>query len=161
MTDRRLGIGIGLVLGVAAVILFVFVFSDDTVDAPAVDESKTAQTTTAPADDEGDRPDKQATRPEKPEEPDEPEEPPLATIEVAGGAPVGGVQTLETGKGEQIAFEVVSDVADEVHVHGYDISKDVEAGGKVRFSFVAEIDGIFEVEMENAGVQIAELRVNP
>lgn len=157
MTDRRLGIGIGLVLGVAAVILFVFVFSDDTVDAPAVDEKTTAQTTT-PDDDEGKGPGKQAT---KPEEPKKPAEPPLATIEVAGGEPVGGVQTLETAKGEQIAFQVISDAADEVHVHGYDVFKDVEAGGKARFSFIAEIDGIFEIELENAGVQIAELRVNP
>ena len=35
------------------------------------------------------------------------------------------------------------------------------AGGTVSFDFPAEIEGIFEVELEGRGEQIAELRVNP
>ena len=50
---------------------------------------------------------------------------------------------------------------DEIHVHGYDFMKDVEAGGKVSFSFPAKIDGEFEVELEDRGEQIAKLVVNP
>lgn len=146
MSDRRLGIGIGLLLGVAAVILFVFVLSDDTVDAPAVNDTTRAQTTT------GDQP---KTKPEKPAEP------PLPTIEVVGGQPTGGVETLEVDKGETVEFLVRSDVAEHVHVHGYDLFEDIAAGGNVKFSFVAEIDGIFEVELEDSATQIAELRVNP
>jgi hypothetical protein len=145
MTDRRLGIGIGLVLGVAAVILFVFVLSDDTVDAPAVDETIPAQTTTKPA----------STKPDKPAKPS------LPTIEVVGGQPKGGVEELEADKGETVEFRVRSDIAEHVHVHGYDLFKDIAAGGMVKFSFVAEIDGIFEIELEDSAVQIAELRVNP
>jgi hypothetical protein len=39
-------------------------------------------------------------------------------------------------------FTVTSDVADEVHVHDYDISKDVPAGsGTMRFSFPARTRG--------------------
>lgn len=84
-----------------------------------------------------------------------------ATIVIAEGEPVGGVEELEYKAGEQIEFTVESDVAEEIHVHGYDLSKDVAAGGSVSFSFPAEIEGIFEVEMEVEGIQIAELRVNP
>jgi hypothetical protein len=83
------------------------------------------------------------------------------TIVVKGGAPVGGVQRLEYSAGDQISFSVDSDVADEIHVHGYDLMKDVPAGGSVSFSFPAEIEGIFEVELEGRKEQIAEIRVNP
>ena len=64
-------------------------------------------------------------------------------------------------KGDRIQFVVTSDVADEIHVHGYDLKKDVPAGGTVRFSFPARIEGVFEVELEGRKQQIAELRVNP
>jgi heme/copper-type cytochrome/quinol oxidase subunit 2 len=82
-------------------------------------------------------------------------------IVVKNGEPVGGVQELEYSAGDQIRFEVDSDVADEIHVHGYDVTKDVPAGGSIAFSVPAEIEGIFEVELEGRKEQIAELRVNP
>ena len=89
---------------------------------------------------------------------DEPRDP---TIVVRNGEPADGVVELEYKKGDQIRFRVRSDVAEEVHVHGYDIFKEVEAGGSVGFDFAAEIDGVFEVELEASAVQLAELRVNP
>lgn len=83
------------------------------------------------------------------------------TIVVKNGEPVGGVRELEYSAGDRIRFDVRSDVADEIHVHGYDLMKDVRAGGSVSFSFPADIEGIFEVELEGRKEQIAELRVNP
>ena len=80
---------------------------------------------------------------------------------VVGGKPRGGVQRLSFKSGDRVQFRVASDVADEVHVHGYDLSKDVPAGGSVRFSFPARIEGVFEVELEGRSEQIAELRVSP
>jgi hypothetical protein len=82
-------------------------------------------------------------------------------ITVRDGKPVGGVKKLSYKSGDRIRFVVTSDVADEVHVHGYDVAKDVEAGGSVRFSFPAELEGVFEVELESRREQIAELRVSP
>ena len=58
-----------------------------------------------------------------------------------GGKPVGGIKKLDYNKGDQVQFIVTSDVADEIHVHGYDLKKDVPAGGSVRFSFPAEHRG--------------------
>jgi hypothetical protein len=89
------------------------------------------------------------------------EQPAVTTIVVRNGEPVDGVQELEYSAGEQVRFKVQSDVVDEIHVHGYDLMKDVEAGGSVSFSFPADIEGIFEVELEGLKEQIAELRVNP
>jgi hypothetical protein len=85
----------------------------------------------------------------------------VPTIVVRNGEPVGGIKELEYDAGDQIRFEVTSDVADEVHVHGYDLMQDVPAGGTVSFDFPAEIEGIFEAELEGRKEQIAEIRVNP
>ena len=82
-------------------------------------------------------------------------------VTVRNGKPVGGIKKLEYTKGDQVRFRVSSDVADEIHVHGYDFHKDVSAGGSVSFSFPAKIDGVFVIELEGRGEQIAELRVKP
>jgi len=87
--------------------------------------------------------------------------PQIDRVVVRGGQPVGAVERLEYDRGERVRLTVRSDVADEVHVHGYDISKEVAAGGSVRFRFPADIEGVFEVELEQRHVQIAELRVTP
>ena len=73
----------------------------------------------------------------------------------------GRSQEADYNNGDRIRFVVTSDVADEVHVHGYDIAKDVPAGGSVRFGFPAKLEGVFEVELEDRKEQIAELRVSP
>jgi heme/copper-type cytochrome/quinol oxidase subunit 2 len=87
--------------------------------------------------------------------------PDVPTVVVKGGQPVGGVKEIEVKEGDQVRFRVVSDVADEIHVHGYDLMKDVSAGGQVSFAFKASITGIFEAELENRGEQIVSLRVDP
>jgi hypothetical protein len=77
------------------------------------------------------------------------------------GKPVGGIAEISVEEGEEVRFEVKSAVADEVHMHGYDIMKDVKAGGSVSFDFPATIEGIFEAELEGRKEQILELTVNP
>ena len=86
-------------------------------------------------------------------------EPP--TIVVQDEEPVTGVEKLEYSAGEQVEFKVKSNTATEVHIHGYEIEKKVPAGGTVKVSFPAELEGIYEVEVHPAEEQIAELRVNP
>jgi hypothetical protein len=83
------------------------------------------------------------------------------TVRVVDAKPQGGVKKLNFTKGDTIRFRVVSDTADEIHVHGYDLMKDVPAGGSVTFSFKGSIDGRFVVELEDHGEQIAELDVQP
>jgi hypothetical protein len=71
------------------------------------------------------------------------------------------VEELRFEKGDTVRFRVRSPQADHVHIHGYDIMRDVKANQTTRISFKAEIDGIFEIEFEDAQVPIAELRVDP
>jgi hypothetical protein len=81
-------------------------------------------------------------------------------ITVKGGRPVGGIQRPKVNLGDNAIIYVKSDVADEVHFHGYDLSQDVEAGGTAQIPFHATIPGRFEIELENSGVQLAELTVS-
>jgi FtsP/CotA-like multicopper oxidase with cupredoxin domain len=89
-------------------------------------------------------------------------QPKVTTIAVKGGKPVGGVQTIKAKKGDRVNIEVTSaDTTSEVHFHGYDIKRELKAGGKVRFSFDAKLEGIFEMELEETAVQIAKIEINP
>jgi FtsP/CotA-like multicopper oxidase with cupredoxin domain len=83
------------------------------------------------------------------------------TVTVVNGKPDGGVKTITYKKGDTVDLTVKSDTADEIHIHGYDLHKDVEKGGTVHFTFPASIDGKFVVELEAKGEQIASLQVEP
>ncbi len=89
------------------------------------------------------------------------DKPAIPTIIIKNGEPVGGIAELTFDEGDRIRFKVESDVSDEIHVHGYDLMKDVEAGGSVTFDFPATIEGVFEAELEERKQPIAELTVNP
>jgi hypothetical protein len=84
---------------------------------------------------------------------------PVTVINVVNGKPQGGVKKIQVKKNDPVRFKVNSDVADEIHVHGYDFHKDVEKGGSVSFNFPAKIGGIFDIELESRGEQIASLEV--
>jgi hypothetical protein len=133
----------GIVIVVVAVVLFAVLRDDgESASEKADKSSEPAGKTTAKKDSA----DKGAE---------------ITTIVIKNGKPVGGIAQLTYDEGEQVRFKVDSDVSDEVHMHGYDIMKDVEAGGSVSFDFPATIEGIFEAELEDRGGQILELTVNP
>lgn len=81
-------------------------------------------------------------------------------ITVVGGRPRGGIARPAITHGRRVVLVVRSDVADEIHVHGYDVSEPVAAGGRVVLRFAATIPGRFEVELEERGVPLAELTVS-
>jgi len=89
------------------------------------------------------------------------EKPTEVKVVVVNGSPQGGIVRQTVNKDDQVVLVVTSDVADEIHLHGYDKAKDVAAGGTVRLPFKATIPGRFEAELESRGVQIAEITVEP
>jgi hypothetical protein len=90
------------------------------------------------------------------------QQPQFTVVRVRGGKPVSGVRTIKVTSGERVRIEVRSpDTSDEVHVHGYDIKRDLKAGGRVRFSFKADAEGIFEIELEVSHTPIAKIEVAP
>lgn len=78
---------------------------------------------------------------------------------LAGQVEGGG--RLEIPLGEVVLITIESDVADEGHLHGYDIFVDLEPGAPGSIEFVADIPGIFELELEGSGVLLADLEVAP
>jgi heme/copper-type cytochrome/quinol oxidase subunit 2 len=83
-------------------------------------------------------------------------------IVVKGGKPVGGIHRISATKGDRIKLVVTSsDTRSEVHVHGYNILKDLAPGRTVTFDFPATIEGVFEAELEDTKTQIAKLSVRP
>jgi heme/copper-type cytochrome/quinol oxidase subunit 2 len=143
---QRIGL---LVAALAVLAVALFVLSPgDTKDDTASTTTPQASTPSATATD--------ATAPAAPPRPQ------FTVIRVSNGKPVGGVRTINVTSGERARIEVrSSDTSDEVHLHGYDLKRDLHAGGRVRFSFKADAEGIFEMELEGSGTQIAKIEVQP
>lgn len=85
----------------------------------------------------------------------------VVRVEIGNGIPAGGIVRETVKEGERVVLVVSSDVADEIQLHGYALARDVAAGGTTRIAFRATIPGRFEVELEERGIQIAELTVEP
>jgi FtsP/CotA-like multicopper oxidase with cupredoxin domain len=80
-------------------------------------------------------------------------------VTIAGGKVTPSAATYEVAKGSTVTITVTSDAADTIHVHGYEIEKDVVAGTPLTISFIADQTGSFEVETHVTEVTIATLNV--
>jgi len=80
-------------------------------------------------------------------------------VTVRGGDVVGGVRRFTVDVGASVLVRVEADVQDEVHVHGYDLTADVGPGTPATIRFQADIPGVFEIELEQRALRIAELAV--
>jgi hypothetical protein len=137
--------------------LFFALRPDDDEDQAA--QATTAQTTTEPPP---------ATTEEPPVTTEAP--PPTTTQDpgtvhinyvIVGGKPEGGIARDSVARGRIVVINVTADVTDHVHVHGYDLMADVSPGAPATIRFTADAPGRFEIELEESGVQIAELEVRP
>jgi hypothetical protein len=143
-----------VVLGLAGAAILVVLFfvlrpgdNDDDDEAtppppPAGTTTTRATTTTRPT----------TTRPAGPTQ---------IRIVVRGGRVIGGLRRARLELGERAVLIVRADVSDHVHLHGYDIMRDVSPGRPARLRFRATIPGRFEVELEDRRLQIAQLEVRP
>jgi hypothetical protein len=144
--QRLTFLAIAVVIAIVAVVVLSSGGDDDEPEStasqatatatPTAGEDATAEPTETPT----------PTRTPKPQ-------PPLLTP--------GEVTDLRFDEGDTVRFRVRADTTDEVHVHGYNLMKDIEPGKTIAFSFPATITGIFEIELEDAGEQIGRLRVDP
>ena len=148
--QRLVFAGIGAAIAIVAVVFLTGGGSDEPETAVT---TPTPATATATADG--------TTEPEDAPEPTPEPTPEAVGIEIEGGKVKGGPVDIDVEQGERARFVVRSDVADHLHVHGYDVLRDVAAGGSARFNFEADITGVFEIELEEAGLEIARLLVEP
>lgn len=78
---------------------------------------------------------------------------------VVTGGQVEGPAQVPVSAGQEVVFTVTADTADEVHVHGYDVTVPVEPGRAATVRFQADIPGVFEVELEASHLPLTQLRV--
>lgn len=81
----------------------------------------------------------------------------IAVTVTEGSVEVDG--ELAVAAGEEVTLTVTSDVSDHVHVHGYDLMAEVGPDSPAEISFVADVPGIFEVELEDRGLLLLQLEV--
>lgn len=82
-------------------------------------------------------------------------------IVAEGGLPVGGIRRASVKEGRRVVIRVESDLTDEIHLHGYDLSAPVGRGTPAQVEFTADVTGRFELELEQRGIPLAELEVRP
>jgi hypothetical protein len=80
-------------------------------------------------------------------------------VTVTGGQVSGDTGRVPVPAGTQVTLAVTSDVADEVHVHGYDLTAGLTPGEPAELAFTATIPGVFEVELHDAGTVLLSLQV--
>lgn len=80
-------------------------------------------------------------------------------VEVAGGQVTGDTGRVPVAAGEHVTLSITSDVADEVHVHGYDLDAELAPGTPAELTFDATIPGVFEVELHESGTVLLTLQV--
>lgn len=81
-------------------------------------------------------------------------------ISVVGGVVEGGPAQIEAALGSELHIVVLSDVADHVHVHGYDLFFELAPGESIDIVLTVDVPGVFEMEMEETGLLIAEIEVS-
>jgi hypothetical protein len=57
---------------------------------------------------------------------------------------------VEADKGDLVRLVVSSDRRDEIHLHGYDLTRTASRGRPARFRFRADVEGVFEIESHSA-----------
>lgn len=99
----------------------------------------------------------------QPVTPEAPPEPLPTRFTIAQGALVGGPQALRIAQGSAVRLELLSDVAAELHVHGYDHELPVQPGTPGRLDFTADKAGRFELEAHLHGghVELGVIEVMP
>jgi hypothetical protein len=96
-----------------------------------------------------------------PPPPPAPPPPARVGIVVRDGQPVGGVRGVTVSKGRRVILIVTSDVSDHVHLHGYNVMRDVAPGRPARIAFRATIVGTVEAELEDRRVPLARIVTQP
>ncbi len=137
---------IGAAALAVAVALFLVLRPDDADEEPLTTTAGTTNTTTTVS---------------VPPPPPGPPPPANVRITIRDGLPVGGVRRVTVSQGRRVVLNVMSDVADHVHLHGYDLMRDVGPGQPARLAFRATIVGTVEAELEDRGVQIASITATP
>jgi hypothetical protein len=149
--QRMTLLGVAAAIAVVAIVIALVAGGGDDSKDNSTSGTTAAQTTTGGGD-------TSATTETTPPEPAGTE----ATIDIKGGQPDGGVQKIKVAKNDPLQITVNSDQELPIHFHGYDIEKPAAPGKPAVFKLKkANIDGVFEMEIESTKTKIASITVSP
>ncbi|MEU3164711.1 hypothetical protein [Streptosporangium sp. NPDC006930] len=81
------------------------------------------------------------------------------TVTIAGRQVTPPPGRIDVTKGQTVRITVTGDAPDEAHVHGYDKAATLTPGTPATIEFVADQDGLFEVETHDSKLQLFQLVV--
>jgi hypothetical protein len=75
----------------------------------------------------------------------------------------GGMRPAEISvdEGDTVTLRVSSDKPMELHIHGYDVEREVEPGQEAKLHFKADLTGRFEIEDHESEKELGVLQVRP
>ena len=135
--ERAVGIFLGICLGVGVVAAFVFLGSEETIDAPRISGVEEQPKPGLPL----------------------PSGTSVPVVRVIGGAPPpSGPVRLSSMRGDRVRFRVVTDVPIGIEIPGYGVSETVDSGEVVAFR--ATRTGQFPIIVSASHIAIATLQVS-
>jgi hypothetical protein len=81
-------------------------------------------------------------------------------LTVAKGKVTGDTGRVKVPLGSRVRITVTSDVADEIHVHLYDLKQEISANQPGSIEFTADKPGVIEVELEHAKLPLTRLAIS-
>lgn len=159
--DLGVGIVVGLVLGLGVLVYFVFVQSEETIDAPKVNGSGASTQagggeTTSPMPPAGEEPANGGGESGKPKSAK-----PIPVVKVIGGAPPTGAgpKQLHFRKGERARFEIETDEPFSFEIRGLGVTESIERSATI--SFNATKTGQFPVISTTTLIGVADVLIRP
>jgi hypothetical protein len=123
-----------LVAGVAAAVVLFLVFRGGEDDTPSATQPAASVASTT-------------------------EPPPPAPKVILVRINTNAVTRATIPRGRRAVLVISGPAGEEVHLHGYDVMREIGPDGTVRLPFRATIPGRFEVELEASHRQIADLTI--
>src|SRR3954449_621690 len=102
--------------------------------------------------------DKASTQAQKPGKPAGPK---TFRIALKGHKLASGPKTIQLTKGDPALLVVTSDGKDRVHLHGWNIEREVTPAKPGRFAFKAKNEGAYELESHTTEQKLAIIQVQP
>lgn len=85
--------------------------------------------------------------------------PEVVSVAVANGRVVFGGDPVNVKQGQRVVVRITSDAADTMHVHGYDVVRELRPNQPVVIDFVADIPGKFVAELHDSHLTLFRLEV--
>lgn len=83
----------------------------------------------------------------------------VLTYTIADGTAEPQLEQQSVEQGSTVRIEITGDVADEYHLHGYDVTAEAAAGETAVLEFTADMTGRYELETHESGLKLLDLLV--